>query len=159
MSYGFISEKNCISKRKQLCDPINLSLMHISLPCWSRKSIQPINVLENGKKKKRWCFCMVALPVTYKCLLNVSGNISMSMWVCERMSPGSKGWREEEEWGCSGGSCWGCTRWSCYFKASFFYCCYGIRGAEKKENKAKLLISDTTCFLRLLMKVYCKKNQ
>ena len=42
-------------------------------------------------------------------------------------------------------------------KLLLFYCYYGIRGAEKEENKAKLFISDTTCFLRLLMKVYCKK--
>lgn len=43
-------------------------------------------------------------------------------------------------------------------KLLLFYCYYGIRGAEKEENKAKLLISDT-CFLRLLMKVYVKNLQ
>lgn len=54
--------------------------MSISSPCWSRKSIQLINVLENGNKK-RWCFCMAALPVTSKCILNVSRNISLSPWM------------------------------------------------------------------------------
>lgn len=53
MSYTFISEKNCVSKHKQLRYPINLSLMHIPPPCLSRKSIQPINVLENGKENKK----------------------------------------------------------------------------------------------------------
>lgn len=40
-----------------------------------------------------------------------------------------------------------------------FYCNHGIQGAEKEESKAKLFISDIICFLRWLMKVYCKKLQ
>ena len=43
-------------------------------------------------------------------------------------------------------------------KLLLFHCYYGIRGTEKEENKARLLISDTTCFLRLLVKMYCKKT-
>ena len=104
---------------------------------------------------------MVALPVTYKCLLNVSGNIS---WVCEYVNvcpQGARGGGRKKNEVVQVSPVEGLQDVQdevATSKLLLFYCYYGIRGTEKEENKAKLLISDTTCFLRLLMKVYCKKT-
>lgn len=115
---------------------------------------------------KSWCFCMVALPVTWKCILNVSRNISMSIWMDiprDGKREGGEAWRRKEGQYLDAHVGWVEGRGSvdcCYFNASPIYFKFGIQGAErKKESKVRLFISDTTDSLRWLIPVYYGKLQ
>lgn len=90
------------------------------------------------KKKKRWCFCMVALPVTWKCILNVSRNISMSTWMDGPREQGEEEGRSVDvdvDVGPVGGR--GCAGWSCYFNASLILLQLWHLGSRKGEKQSQ----------------------